>query len=127
MHEVVPATLRATDNDGSTPAHKAADCGHLEVVQFLHEVVPDTLRAEDNDGRTPAQWATMGGHQAVADYLAKPWTPLMHAAADRRPQDVERLLHHGADPTVAATQEGRTNTALTLRCAAPRWSSSKTR
>ena len=97
-----------------TEAQYAAAEGHLEVVRCLHEVMPDTLWAENKDGETPADLAEQHGHQAVVDYLSKPWTPLMHAAADRRAADVERLLHRGADPTVSVTHEGRTDTALTL-------------
>lgn len=115
LHEVVPDALSGRDGMyGMTPAHRVAQAGHLEVIRYLHEVGPDTLWAGDVAGRTPADVAEAYGHQAVADYLSKPWTPLMHAAADRRAADVERLLHQGADPTVSVTHEGRTDTALTL-------------
>ena len=68
-------------------------------------MVRDTLWAVGDDGRTPAVWAELCGHQAVVDYLSKPWTPLIHAATDRRAADVERLLRQGADPTISVTRE----------------------
>ena len=95
------------------------------MVKYLHETVPDTLYAESYYGDTPADLADQesyvsygnGGCQAVADYLSKPWTPLMHAAVDRRAADVERLLRQGADPTVSVIHEGRTDTAIILASA----------
>ena len=127
LRQMDPDSLSARDDNRETPAHDAANEGHLEVVQYLHEVVPHTLWAENDEGKTPADFAKWNidcrapagraaryARQAVTDYLSKPWTPLMHAAADRRAADVERLLHQGADPTVSVTHKGRTDTALTL-------------
>ena len=127
LRQMDPDTLSANYGIDDTPAHDAANEGHLEVVQYLHEVVPHTLWAKNDEGKTPADFAEWNidgrapagrtaryARQAVTDYLSKPWTPLMHAAADRRAADVERLLHQGADPTVSVTHEGRTDTALTL-------------
>jgi len=114
LHEVVPGTLSAKDDYHTTPAHKAAEMGHLEVIRYLHEVVPETLWAENKYAVTPSHLAVINGHREVQDYLSKPWTPLMHAAAERRPQDVHRLLHQGADPTAIVTHKGNEDTALTL-------------
>ena len=45
------------------------------------------------------------GCRLVCEYLSKPWTPLMHAAAraDGRATDVAWLLRHGADSALFVT------------------------
>jgi len=37
LHELMPGSLRVQDNDGDTPAHGAANNGHVEVMQCVQE------------------------------------------------------------------------------------------
>ena len=69
LHEVVPGTLMAADDNGRFPAHVAAMNSHEEVLEFLQELVPETLKAADRDGDLPAHLAAQNGHEGVVQFL----------------------------------------------------------
>eukprot|EP00933_Yihiella_yeosuensis_P017080 TRINITY_DN1436_c0_g1_i7.p1 TRINITY_DN1436_c0_g1~~TRINITY_DN1436_c0_g1_i7.p1 ORF type:complete len:149 (-),score=54.04 TRINITY_DN1436_c0_g1_i7:85-480(-) len=69
LHELAPATLSATDEDGQVPAHGAACFGQKEVVQLLHELAPAALSATDKNGMVPAHGAAMFGQKEVVQLL----------------------------------------------------------
>ncbi len=43
LHELMPGSLGVKNNYGDTPAHSAADNGHVEVLQFLALVLSWTV------------------------------------------------------------------------------------
>ena len=120
IHELVPDTLSAEDNDGRTPTHCAAAHGHVKALRYLHELVPDTFSAKDNDGYTPTHYAATNGHvnalqclyELVPDTLsaqdnngAKP----AHSAAAHGHVNVLRCLYALAPDTLSAQdKDGRT-------------------
>ena len=59
----------ATQPDGATALHWAAQNGHLEMVRHLVEKVK-VERVADQLSRTPAVLAKSRGHAAVSDYLS---------------------------------------------------------
>ena len=69
LHEVVPGTLMAADDNGRFPAHVAAANGHESVLQFLYQVVPETLKTANRGGVLPAHVAALNGHEGVVQFL----------------------------------------------------------
>lgn len=106
IHEVAPGTFRQENCVGDTPAHKAARNDQVGSLETLQELAPETLWGPNSAGVTPFDVArTLASHHRAANFFAHPWTPLMRAAAGRRPADVERLLNAGADPRPQADDE----------------------
>ena len=66
LHHGVP--INATDDQGNTALHYAAEAGHLEVVQLLVEIGADAS-VVNKVGCSPLQEAAENRHQEVADYL----------------------------------------------------------
>ena len=98
LHQLHEGILDIANNAGWTPCHEAAVRGHLSALRCLRELAPSTLQVRDNGSCTPLLFATQSGHSEAANYLqlCSTCTPLMGAVADRKPKDVEKLLHGGA-------------------------------
>ena len=103
------------DYDGRTALHLAAAEGQLEVVDYLLSEGADHS-IYDRWGCVPLRDALQGGHDAVAQRLAEAGariepTQLIEilcvATSGQRIGDVQRLLRHGADPSLAGS-DGRT-------------------
>jgi|AntAceMinimDraft_5_1070358.scaffolds.fasta_scaffold320935_1 ankyrin repeat protein len=64
------ADARAQDTYGSTPTHRAAKAGHLDVLEYLrsHGAASD-VHAQDRRGKTPQALACEGGHTNVSFFL----------------------------------------------------------
>jgi hypothetical protein len=98
------------DEYGSTPLHKAASRGHVDIARLLLEYGADP-NVRDEYGWTPLHNAAYRGHVDVVAHLLergadpniqnKDGSTPLHKAASRGHVDVVRLLlEHGADPTV---------------------------
>jgi len=64
------ADISAKSNYGSTPLHRAAMDGHLEVARVLLEARAD-ITAKNNEGYTPLDLAAHFGHGAVVALLVE--------------------------------------------------------
>ena len=87
-------------NGGRTALILASMRGHSAPVEVLLAAKANVDQA-DKYYETPLDYASMGGHGALAELL-KSWprlTPLMLAVVLQRPQEINALLHAGADPT----------------------------
>ena len=60
--------VKATDGDGKTLLHTAAECGNLPVVKFFVLEGAD-VNAKDNDGKTPFDLAKDKENAEVVEYL----------------------------------------------------------
>ena len=60
------ADVNATDNDGETPLHMAAETGQRDVAEWLLGHKAD-INARDGDRRTPLHIAAMKGKKNVVD------------------------------------------------------------
>ena len=60
-----------TDNNGWTPIHIAAMCGHLDVVRYLVEEVKIDPDNSANDGFTSIWLAARNGHFELVRYLVE--------------------------------------------------------
>jgi hypothetical protein len=98
------------DEYGSTPLHKAASRGHVDIARLLLEYGADP-NVRDEYGWTPLHNAAYRGHVDVVALLLEHGadpniqnkdgsTPLHKAASRGHVEVVRLLLEHGADPTV---------------------------
>ncbi len=80
------ADKEARDGSGLTPLHRAADRGHLPIVQYLCEQGA-YQEARDDAGKTPLDFAARKAHHHLIRYLQddswsfwsswlKPWRSL---------------------------------------------------
>ena len=119
LHEVVPGTLMAADDNGRFPAHVGAMNSHEEVLEFLQELVPETLKAADRDGDLPAHLAAQNGHEGVVQFLHQVLPETLktangggyltaHLAAQNGHEGVVRFLHQVVPETLkAAGRDGK--------------------
>jgi ankyrin repeat protein len=64
------AQADSRENSGVTPSMKAADSGHLGVMQvLLHHTAGQGLEDRDGGGYTALRWAVEGGQEEVAAFL----------------------------------------------------------
>ncbi|MDR3285431.1 MAG: ankyrin repeat domain-containing protein, partial [Holosporales bacterium] len=61
------ANRNARTENGFTPLHLAARCGHVEIVRLLTRGA--NRNARDENGFTPLHWAAMNGHVDVVSAL----------------------------------------------------------
>ena len=101
----------ATDSDGLTPLHHAADGprqGHTATAQALL-LMGANLEARDDNGLTPLHWAADKGHTATVEALLSQgadlaamtncgWTPLHWASDQGKTATAMALLSKGANP-----------------------------
>lgn len=101
------ADVRAEDEDGVTPLHRASRWARLDVVEYLIAQGAD-MEAKNDQGKTPLYGASGSGHLDVVEYLithgadmeAKDEygeTPLYEASGSGRLDVVKYLVEHGAD------------------------------
>ena len=120
LHQLVPATLSAVDNEGRPVAHLAAIRGDVDALRCLFELVPATLSAVGNDGSTVANLAVTMGHvdalRCVFDLVPatlsavnnRGWNAALHAAYSGH-VDMLRCIHQLAPETLSAvTNLGKT-------------------
>eukprot|EP00854_Cymbomonas_tetramitiformis_P034701 gene34701-biopygen35777 len=79
--KIISADLSHADNDGNTPAHRAAMVGEADSLRVLHELGVDLSHA-DNEGRTPVYGAAAGGHVEALRVLQDAGADLSHADND---------------------------------------------
>jgi ankyrin repeat protein len=114
------ANIDAKTSDGSTPLIIASENGRLDLVMFL-VISGASLRLHDQMKHTPFTTALAGGHLQLAKYLLaqgsdvnhrtepSDMTPLMFAALNVKPDQVEFLTKSGAE---IGAIDGRGLTAL---------------
>jgi ankyrin repeat protein len=114
------ADVNATEGDGSTALHWAAQLDDVEMIGLLLDAGAEP-GATNRFGVTPLELASNNGNAAAIDRLLQAGadpnaasregqTPLMNAARNGRVDAVEALLAHGAE--VDATESYRGQTAL---------------
>ncbi len=105
-----PDLLKATLDDGSTPLHRAAYEGKLEITAFLLEAGADIMAQKVNQS-TPLHGAAFYGHPEVAKLLVEKgadpnfgneanFTPLLSAGYAKQTEIVKYLLSKGANPNI---------------------------
>ncbi len=106
-----PALLNEQDNEGRTPLHTAAECGHLNIVRYLvdEEKVPVNEKNGYGYGVTPLHCAVENGHLAIVSYFvgekgvscdessAEGFTPLRTAIQRGHLTIVRYLVDRGAN------------------------------
>ena len=117
--------VNATEPDGTTALHWAANLGDATLVDLLIEA-SGTATTANRYGATPLGLAAAGGHAAVVERLLKAGEDanavvagepaLMKAARAGNPAAVKVLLDYGAD--VSVTEPVRDQTALMWAAAA---------
>ncbi|CAM9447687.1 unnamed protein product, partial [Phaeothamnion confervicola] len=124
------AGLSGRDTGGATPAHVAAGCGQVAVLQFL-DASGVYLEAPDGSNRTPLWWAAEAGQAEAVRLLlsrgaavgrrAQGGATAAHAAAAAAPPGGTAALavlaaagtslvavdDHGTTPAIAAAASGR--------------------
>ncbi|OAF98488.1 ankyrin, partial [Paraphaeosphaeria sporulosa] len=107
------------DNDGRTPLSRAAERGHIKVVELLikdNRVNPD-LR--DKEGRTPLSWAVQSGDVQIMQLLQRNGaspdfkdrdgrTPLSQAAEHGQEMMIKHLLAQNSVDPDSIDKHGRT-------------------
>jgi len=68
-----PLDVDKVDFLGTTALMKAAQNGHLIVVQYLCEVLNANVSARDYDGWQPLHFAASKGHWHIVEYLVQAW------------------------------------------------------
>ncbi len=84
-----------------TPAHVAAQEGHIEILRYLEEAGAD-LEAGDCDNETPAHWAAEAGNIEILEHLEE-------AGANLEAQD-----NRGRTPCHRAAGSGHIETVIHL-------------
>ncbi|KAK3284471.1 hypothetical protein CYMTET_7880 [Cymbomonas tetramitiformis] len=113
--KIISADLSHADNDGNTPAHRAAMVGEADSLRVLHELGVDLSHA-DNEGRTPVEaGAARALLEAGAGVNAGTGQRPLHAAAGRGTVEMVRELVEKSAEVDAEDGEGRT--ALTVALA----------
>jgi ankyrin repeat protein len=87
-----PALAHATDDDGRTPLHHAAERGHIEVASILLDAGAD-IDAREEDDETPLHYAAWRSQLAVGRLLVA------------RGTDVEARNHWGRTPLLIVGRE----------------------
>lgn len=82
---------------GQTPLSRAAEGGHVAIVQLLLEQEGVDANSKDRNDWTPLPWASEKGHKAVAKLLLK------HGGVDTNSKDKK-----GATPLSRAASRGQT-------------------
>jgi ankyrin repeat protein len=106
--KVNPQLIHAKDKWGEEPLHKAAEWGHIKIVQFLIAKGADISATSYSEEWTTLFWAIRSGHKDVAELLISKGanidarklynlTPLQWAADRGRKDMVEFLIDKGAD------------------------------
>lgn len=95
-----PELVRASNSNGSTPLHWAANCGSEQIVAMLLAAGADPT-ATDTSGKTPLDLAQRGGNEKVA-------VALLRAMPDPPPHrdGVALQSGDGGDATVSAEEDG---------------------
>ena len=129
------ADIESKDNSGETPLSRAAENGHLNVVQFLVNEASADVESKDVYQRIPLSYAAEYGHLEVAEFLvneADPKadvesksdsrrTPLSYAASNGELKVVKFLINEtGADIT-SKNEEGKTALDVARREAQESW------
>ena len=109
------ANVDQTNAAGHTSLMRASMHGHSALVEVLL-AAKAPVDQTDRQGYTALKWASMCGHSELAELLEF-WsrlTPLMRAVVSQSPQEIEALLHEGADPTCTVQLLSGTQTAYNL-------------
>ena len=61
--------INPANNNGETPLHSAAKCGHLDICKFILENINENENPEDNVGLTPLHYAAMLGNLEIYKFL----------------------------------------------------------
>jgi len=85
--------VNATDNEGRYPIHRAAEAGHIAMLEYLLSQGTD-INAPVRHGSQPIHYAAEGGHIAMVEYL-------LSQGADINASD-----RHGRQPIHYAAQRG---------------------
>nr|CAH7726410.1 unnamed protein product [Callosobruchus chinensis] len=96
------ADLYRVDNDSSSPLHRAAENGKLEIVRYIIDKKLYNIDTVNNDKRTPLLLAAQNGHLEIVKFLVDKgadfflrdkfgFTPL-ERAIDREQDDIVKYL-----------------------------------
>ena len=120
------ASRSATDSDGSTPLHCAANFGHLACLTLVmghpgaYLLSNAALNVEDIDGEAPLYQAAYFGHHACCATLIAAGTDTAKAAKDGSTPLSIAQSRHADKPQLIALPEAHSGanagTPLVLRC-----------
>ncbi len=96
-----PLLVFATDEDGETPLHCAAERGHAEIAKAFITAGAD-VKTTDEDEWTPLHWAGYKGHKETVTLLLA------------RGADVNATSNYGFTPLHMAAYEGHSEIAPVL-------------
>ena len=126
VKQLLEAKANACSNEspyGQTPLSRAAEGGHVAIVQLLLEQEGVDANSKDRNDWAPLPWASEKGHKAVAKLLLKHGgvdtnskdkngaTPLSRAASRGQKAVVQLLNQEGVD---ADSTDNDSMTALSL-------------